>query len=139
MDPQAFLRELESLSLPASSFNHKAHLFAAWSYRRRYPAREAAARCAHTLSRFAMANGAAEKYHHTLTLSILTLLYDRMANDASLVSDWEAFLTACADIRQDARHVVLNHYSEERLDDEAARKAFVEPDRQPLPLLCLSH
>ncbi|GGY06899.1 hypothetical protein [Paludibacterium paludis] len=139
MDSQAFLRELESLSLPASSFDHTAHLFAAWSYRCRYPAREAAARCARTLSRFAMANGDAAKYHHTLTLSILTLLYDRMAQDAALSRDWSAFLSACDDIRRDARNVVLEHYSADRLNDDTARKSFVEPDRKPLPALCPLH
>jgi hypothetical protein len=57
MDYQAFLRQLESSTLPASEFTHQAHLYAAWAYRRQYPAAEAAARCARALSRYAMAQG----------------------------------------------------------------------------------
>jgi hypothetical protein len=71
MDYQAFLRQLESSTLPASEFTHQAHLYAAWAYRRQYPAPEAAVRCARALSRYAMAQGAAEippHPHHVLVV-----------------------------------------------------------------------
>ncbi|MCP1291502.1 MULTISPECIES: hypothetical protein [Chromobacterium] len=139
MDHQAFLRQLETNALPASDFNHRAHLYAAWAYRRQYPAPEAAARCARALSRFAMVNGAAMKYHHTLTMAILVILYSRMASQPQLLDDWEAFASHCPDMLADPRAVILQHYSSERLDDDSARKGFVEPDREPLPMSCLLH
>ncbi|KUM04808.1 hypothetical protein KIF53_18855 [Chromobacterium subtsugae] len=137
MEHQVFLRQLESHSLPASDFNHQAHLYAAWGYRREYPAPEAAARCAHALSRFAMANGAATKYNHTLTMALLAIAYSRIESSPALGGDWPAFLDCCSDLAQDARAVLEQYYSAERLMADSARKAFVKPDKQPLPVSCL--
>ncbi|POZ61695.1 hypothetical protein [Chromobacterium alticapitis] len=137
MEHRVFLRQLEANALPASDFNHQAHLYAAWGYRRDYPAPEAAARCAHTLSRFAMANGEAAKYNHTLTMALLAIAYSRVASNPVLADDWQAFLNNCRDLAQDARAVLEQHYSSERLSADSARKAFVKPDRKPLPVSCL--
>lgn len=86
-----------------------------------------------------MVNGAAMKYHHTLTMAILVILYSRMASQPQLLEDWEAFASHCPDMLADPRAVILQHYSSERLDDDSARKGFVEPDREPLPMSCLLH
>ncbi|MDF0606458.1 hypothetical protein HZU77_012480 [Neisseriaceae bacterium TC5R-5] len=139
MGYQTFLRQLESNALPASEFDHQAHLYAAWAYRRQYPAPEAAARCAYSLSRFAMMNGEAMKYHHTLTMAILVLLYSRIEANPKLLDDWETLLTCCADLVTDSRAVLLEHYSAERLNDEPARRAFIEPDKKSLPMSCFLH
>lgn len=139
MTHQAFLRELESHVLPVSDFTHRAHLYAAWAYRREYPAREAAARCARAISRYAMAKGAAQKYHHTVTMALLTLIYSRLEATPAQIDDWEAFAAGNADLLADARQLVACHYSEEKLQDEAARRAFVAPDIAPLPMSCLTH
>lgn len=138
-DHQAFLRELETLTLPASGFDHQLRLFAAWAYRRRYPAREAAARCAMSLSRNARAHGRAQHYHHTLTMALLAILYSRIASQPVLSEDWDAFLAANPDIVADAWKVLLEHYSEDKLLQDIARKVFLEPDRKPLPTGCLLH
>ena len=98
MDAQAFLLQLESNTLPAAEFNHRAHLLAAWSYRQFYPAREAAARCARALSRYAMAQGAAEKYHHTLTMASLTLVYDRLDAMPECLDNWQDFVASNPDL-----------------------------------------
>ncbi|QEL54959.1 hypothetical protein [Chromobacterium paludis] len=137
MEHQVFLRQLETNALPASDFNHQAHLYAAWGYRREYPAAEAAARCAHALSRYAMANGAATKYNHTLTMALLAIAYSRVDSQPELVQDWPAFLDRCHDLLRDAPSVLAQYYSSEKLQTDSARKAFVKPDRQPLPVACL--
>ena len=139
MDHQGLLQQLETLALPEADFNHDAHLLAAWAYRRRYPAREAAARCAHALSRYAMAKGAAHKYHHTLTMAVLAILYSRLDARPELLEDWSAFLASCPDVRGDLPSLLRQHYSEEKLQDETARKAFVEPDLKPLPASGMLH
>ncbi|NDV14381.1 hypothetical protein [Crenobacter caeni] len=139
MDDQAFLRQLESGRLPAEALNHEARLYAAWAYRRGYPAREAAARCAHALSRRALSLGHADRYHHTLTMALLFVLYSRVTDNPGLLDDWHAFRDACLDVLDGAADVVAAHYSTERLDDDFARRAFVEPDRLPLPTSGLLH
>lgn len=139
MDYQAFLRALETHALPAEQFNHQAHLQAAWAYRRSYAAREAAARCARALSRYAMAKGAPQKYHHTVTLAFLTIIYSRLEQTPAQVMDWHAFVAGNADLLHDARSLLGQHYSEQKLQDDNARRRFVEPDLAPLPVSCLTH
>ncbi|OWY39471.1 hypothetical protein CEK28_08340 [Xenophilus sp. AP218F] len=137
MEHQVFLRQLETHALSAADFNHRAHLYAAWGYRREYPAPEAAARCAHALSRFAMVHGAVGKYNHTLTMALLAIAYTRIESCPSLADDWDAFLSHCRDLEHDARAVLGEYYSSARLSDDMARKAFVKPDKKPLPVSCL--
>lgn len=137
MDSQAFLRQLESYELPASEFNHLAHLRAAWSYRQLYPAREAAARCARALSRYAMSKGAAEKYHHTLTMATLILIYSRLENMPEQGNDWPDFIAANPDLLTSLPALLQKYYSTDKLNDDLARSAFVEPDLAPLPMSCL--
>lgn len=137
MDDQAFLRALESRVLPTAEFNHNAHLLAAWAYSRRYETREAAARCAHSLSRYAMAKGAMEKYNHTVTMAILAILYSRIEANPTVRDDWDAFLSINNDIVIDARTVLLQHYSSDMLENDTARRGFVAPDIKPLPTGCL--
>ncbi|MDN0074231.1 hypothetical protein QU481_04915 [Crenobacter sp. SG2303] len=133
MDEQDFLQRLETRAMAASELDHTAHLYAAWVYRRNYPAREAAARCAYSLSRFAMTHGVAEKYHHTLTMALLAILYRRLDDEPYLLSSWDRFLSANPDLVRNARSVVCEYYSEARLADDDARRAFVQPDLKPLP------
>ena len=137
MEHQVFLRKLENHTLPASEFNHRAHLYAAWGYRREYPAPEAAARCAYALSRFAMAHGVATKYNHTLTMALLAIVYSRIESCPAMIEDWDAFLASCHDLETDARAVINEHYTSERMADEMARKIFIKPDKKPLPVSCL--
>ena len=139
MDYQVFLRELETATLPAERFNHQAHLYAAWAYRRQYPAPEAAARCSRAFSRYAMAKGAADKYHHTLTMALLSIAYHRAEQEPAMVEDWQAFLAGFADIAGDARMLLQDYYSDDRLEQDQARRAFIKPDRAPLPTACFAH
>ncbi|MTD33770.1 hypothetical protein [Paludibacterium denitrificans] len=139
MDYQAFLRQLETHTLPVADFNHQAHLYAARAYRRLYPAGEAAVRCSRAFSRYVMAQGSIRKYHHSLTMALLAILYSLLDACPELTEDWDAFCQNCTDVIEDARAVVLEHYSADRLDEEAARKAFVAPDKKPLPTACLLH
>lgn len=136
-DHQTFLRALENGNLPVSSFNQQTRLYAAWAYHRDYPVREAAARCAHAFSRYALTQGLADSYHHTLTMATLVLLYQRMAEQPAMANDWEQFCQLNRDMLIDTVSLVRYHYSADLLDHERARKAFVEPDLAPLP--CLLH
>lgn len=139
MDAQALLSGLENHTLPAEQFNHLAHLQAAWAYRQRFAAREAAARCAYSLSRYAMAKGAIQKYHHTLTMALLTIMYDRIAHHPEQLDDWDAFAAANADMLANARALVAEYYSEQKLQEDEARSVFIAPDLAALPVSCLTH
>jgi hypothetical protein len=73
-----------------------------------------------------MAQGAAEKYHHTLTMSLLSILY-RAQQMPAMVQEWPVFLAQCDDVLHDAKAVLFQYYSDDRLNQDVARRAFVPP------------
>lgn len=132
MNDDAFLAAFEDGTLPESEFTHRSHLRAGWIYLERHPLPEAAMRCALHVQKYAAGHGAPEKFHLTLTLAFMHVIADlRSAHPAP---DWEAFLAACPELQADAREIIARHYSEALLQSERARKTFVPPDREPLPL-----
>lgn len=119
------------LSLPASRFDHRAHLRVAWILLQRQPLRVAVDRMCSGVRAFAAHVGQPEKYHATLTAALVRLMHARGAADREV--SFPAFLARCPDLLTDARGAVLGHYSEALLDSDEARAGFVAPDREPLP------
>lgn len=93
------------------SFHHVDHLHLALDYLREEATVDAAIeRMAATLREKAAAAGVPEKYHHTVTVF------------------WMRRLAPLVD-----KDLPLAYYSRERLDSDAARGGWVEPDVRPLP------
>lgn len=127
-----FIMALESGSLPVAEFTHRNHLRAAWLYLERHPLPEAAMYCALAIQKYATLQGASEKFHLTLTLAFMHVVAElRVRHPAK---DWEAFLAACPELQHNAKGIIARHYSAPVLESERARKTFVPPDREPLPL-----
>lgn len=137
MNPQSsddaeFLAALEDTSLPGTEFSHRNHLRAAWLYLETHPLPEAAMRCALAIQKYAATLGAPGKFHLTLTLAFMHIVADLRARHPA--ASWEAFLAACPELVQDAQQLIARHYSEDLLQSERAKKTFVPPDREPLPV-----
>ena len=73
-------------------------------------------------------NGAADKYHHTLTRAAATLVWGCMR--ASQAPDFEALLGAYPSLTGNFREMLKVHYSETGLFSEQARTEYLEPDRE---------
>lgn len=132
MNDADFLVALETGSLPLAEFSHRNHLRAGWLYLERHPLPEAAMMCALAIQKYATLHGAPEKFHLTLTLAFMHIIAG--LREAHPAADWEEFLAACPDLQRDAQRIIARHYSEPVLESERARKTFVPPDREPLPL-----
>lgn len=132
MNDLDFLEALENGSLPESEFTHRNHLRAGWLYLERHPLPEAAMACALAIQKYATGAGAPDKFHLTLTLAFMHIIADLRAVHPA--DDWEAFLAVCPDLQRDAKALIAQHYSESLLASEQARRTFVPPDREPLPL-----
>lgn len=128
------LAALQDLTLPPSSFDHRGHLRLAWILLQRSPLPEAVARACEGIRAYAAHLGATQKFHHTLTEALMRLMHARRAADPAL--GWEAFLAENEELVRDARGLIRRHYSDELLASDAARTAFVSPDREPLPPPC---
>ena len=126
-----FLGSFETLTLPPGDFDHRGHLRLAWLYLGRLPPAQAMRKITEGIPAYASSLGADDKYHHTLTVAIVRVIAQRMAN--SPPGDFDAFLQANRDLMDDMAGVLLGYYSEARLFSAAARQGWILPDRKALP------
>ncbi len=134
MTDEEFVDAFETCRLPNERFHHRDHLRLAWIYLRRYGARDAPARIAESIRRYAAHHGKPEKYHETLTVAWLRLVANSAARSAAL--GFEDLLAASPELLD--KNTLHRYYSPELLALESARTQFVPPDRQTLPSLAQS-
>ncbi len=130
LSDQQFLQQFEQQILPASEFNHRGHLRLAWLYLNQYPLAEAIDKTAQGIKAYAESLEAYDKFHHTMTEAILTIMHRRL-QQRQFVS-LEEFLGGNPDLVENVISVVHRYYSQERLASPVAKCRFVEPDLQPL-------
>ncbi|HYD79685.1 MAG TPA: hypothetical protein VEC06_07745 [Paucimonas sp.] len=130
-DDDDFLSAFLQCSLPPAEFGHVGHLRLSWILLRRLSFDDAVERICDGILRYATHLGAAGKFHRTITVALLHVLRSRGAADPAL--DWLRFLASNRDLVDDAKAILLRHYSEDMLASGEARSRFVAPDREPLP------
>ncbi|HTM48223.1 MAG TPA: hypothetical protein VL285_06070 [Bryobacteraceae bacterium] len=131
METEAQLtREFEACALPASGFHHREHVRVAWYYLRQLTYQEAVRRMLLSVRTFADFNGAASKYHHTLTVAWMRLVAAALASRPS-DGGFEQFADAHPGLLDPA--TIGLYFSPERLREEAARSGWMAPDIRPLP------
>jgi hypothetical protein len=108
MTDEAFVRAFERGEIAPADFHHASHLRLALAYLETSGSiDEATERMAAGLQRFATRAGHPEKYHHTLTLFWMRMVARLLDNDLPLA-----------------------YYSRERLWNDTARVAWLDPDLQ---------
>src|SRR5262245_52540184 len=131
-DDASFLASFEALEWPAAAFHHREHIRLAWLVRRMEEGGAARRRIERAIREFAEAQGAAAKYHVTITEAWIRLVEDAIELDApgDLVSfdDWIARHPPLLDAK-----LLERYFTGDRLRSEPARLAWVEPDLAPLP------
>ena len=90
------LAGLEAASLPPGSFNHAAHVRAAFLMLREAPLAEAAARFIAALRGYATALGVPGKYDEALTWSYLRRIHERLLGGGPC--SWDDFAAANPDL-----------------------------------------
>jgi hypothetical protein len=130
-DDERFIADLESGKLPASGFDHRAHVRAAYIYLTASAAEPAAARMRDTLVRFLGHHGIdVSKYHETMTRAWILAVRHFMELTPSAASA-DAFIDANPQLLDSK--IMLSHYSAAVLFSPAARRDFLEPDQSPIP------
>ena len=125
--PPVSIDALEKGTLDAATFDHAAHVYAAWLYLEEFPLADAIARFSAALRRLTATLGVPGKYHETVTWFFMLLIAERRA--AGDLDDWFAFRRNNADLFGNAGDVIGRYYSSELLASERARRSFVLPDR----------
>lgn len=126
MTDQELLERFEGVRLPAGSFDHEAHVRAAFLCLEAHGFINGLGRFRTGLKKFAMKAGVPEKYHETVTCALLVLIQDRMLQGRP-DQDWPSFARENADLLVWKGGPFFDLYDEDILTDEVARKTFVLP------------
>jgi hypothetical protein len=130
IDDAEFLRAIHHCELPASSFRHGDHLRLAWLHLRRAPQGGALESVRADIRRFAAHLGVAHIFHETVTSAWVRLLASHRE------PDFTQFMAQ----NEHRLNLGLLHrfWTPQALNSEAARSAWLAPDRAALPAaVCL--
>jgi hypothetical protein len=129
MKESEFLKQFEDLSLPASEFNHRGHLWLGWLYIRDHELGLASQKLSQGIKAFAESLGATGKFHYTLTATFACAIKSRFKQDQS----FEDFLKQNEDLQSNPMSIIETHFSPQKLKTQEARTKMVYPDREPFP------
>ena len=125
--PALSIDDLEQNRIEGGSFDHEAHVYLAWLYLDRYPLTEAIDRFTSALKRLTTKLGVPGKYHETISWFYMLIIAQRRSGNAG--NDWPNFKEKNPDLLSRDANVLNRYYSKETLATDAARRAFVLPDR----------
>jgi hypothetical protein len=135
---QETVRDFLALTLPKAAWTHEAHLRVGLWHVRQHGAGPALALLRARIRAYNEATGVANTdqggYHETITrlyVHLIEHLVEQSAGGAA-GQPLEAAAQEVID-RLGARELPLRYFSRARLASVAARRGWVEPDRQPLP------
>ena len=130
LDDQAFLSAFEDCSLPLASFRHGDHLRYGWLQLHQTSFDNALLIIGQGIQRYARHHGVIHIFHHTLTRGWVTLL----------ASHNETTFTDFLQQNQSKLNRDLLHrfWTPEALDSDAAKFAWLPPDRAQLPCTCFT-
>jgi hypothetical protein len=125
MDERMLVEALEGCTLRAEDLGHADHVRAAWHYLGVAPFGEAGDRFCAALRRFAAAQGAAGKFHETITWAYLALINERRA--AQPAATFASFAEANPDLLDNRSGALSRLYDAQTLRSDLARRVFVLP------------
>lgn len=127
MTDDEFLAALEGAAPPAGSFDHAAHVRAAYLYLKRSGFIDGMAAFRASLLAYATRHGAAGKYHETITVAFLAIIHERM-HDGQSGEGWPEFAARNPDLF--ARDFLERYYRRETLASPRARAVFLLEERR---------
>jgi hypothetical protein len=125
-----FLAAIEAATYPGDKFGHRAHLRLGWVCLRAHGFEVGLERIRTLVRRYATAQGAAEKFHETMTRAWAERMQVAL-DETPEPGSFEAFLAAHPELL-DSR-LLGRHYRKETLESPLAKASWVPPDLEPLP------
>ncbi len=122
-----FMKDFEKGKVAADSFDHESHIRLAWVYLNLFPLAETLQRFSKSLSEFATANGAPDKYHTTITWSYIFLINERLQDAAK--TNWETFQQKNPDLFARKLGALNRYYQNDTLHSSLAKTTFLMPDK----------
>jgi hypothetical protein len=126
---EQFVRAFEQCRLPPGTFHHADHIRLAWIYVCRHGSEGAEARLLTGLRKMALQANAPQKFLHTATIAWTRLVAAAQCKnpEMKIFEDWVKRHAHLLD-----RTLLCAYYSAGRLETEAARSGWLEPDLAPL-------
>ena len=121
------MRAFEATTLPAEMFHHRQHVRVAWLYVRRHGMPGAISAFSEALQRFALAKGAPNLFHVTITWAYLLVINERQ--QACAAAEWDTFAALNEDLLAWKPSILDDYYTPTTLWSERARHIFLMPDR----------
>ncbi|OLD02081.1 hypothetical protein AUG19_04410 [archaeon 13_1_20CM_2_54_9] len=130
MDDHEFLDAFHRGSLPSSEFRHKGHLRLTWLVLRSHLPDEAASILTREIRHIAAAQGAAGRYHETLTRFWIRIVNHAIKNagETRSLDDLLEKFPMLLD-----KSLPYRHWREGTFNSDKARAVWLEPDVAPLP------
>jgi hypothetical protein len=126
LSDEEFISAFEACRVP-EGLPHLAHVRLAWLSIRRLGTTEAVERVVTGIHRFALADGAIEKFHETMTRAWVYLIADAMRQNPA--GDFDAFIRGCPDLLD--KDLLVRHYRPLTL--ERGRSGWIPPDLETIP------
>ncbi len=130
MPNQDFLTRFAAGTLAPETFDHAAHIRAAFLLLQSMPFLEACIAMREGLRKIAAKAGKPNLYHETITVAFMAIVAGRIAQG---IAGWEALVATQHDLFD--RALMQRYYSNELLSSLQARSHFVLPDRLQAPVL----
>ena len=124
-----FESQFANCKLDPSVFSHEAHLRLAWIHLRKYGIDTAVENIVTQLQQFVSHAGAADKYHHTLTIAAVHAVNHFIVR--SHIDNFSDFIAESPQLRDKFRELINSHYSIDIFRNEDARRHYIAPDLQP--------
>ncbi len=130
MEDGEFLRPFHDGNLSGEEFRHRGHLRLAWLVLSRHGKDDAERIVAREIQKFAVANGAQNRYHDTLTRFWVRLVGHAMEN-APDAGSTDALLSMFPFLLD--KTLSYRHWRGETFNSDCVRVGWVEPDLVPMP------
>jgi hypothetical protein len=122
-----FIISFEQLALKPGLFTHEAHIRLTWLYFKKFDNyKKALEKISKGIRQFDIKFSSEIKYHHTITVAFAKIVFNRMKQYE--FDRWQAFIDFNPDLLQ-SKTLLLNYYTEEKLNSADARLKFIEPDK----------
>ena len=108
------------------AFRHADHVEAAWQFLQRFPLHEVLERYSAGIRAIAESVGKSDKYHETITWTLLFVIHDRIAR-APATQTWEEFARENDDLFR-WRELLARYYRPSTLELPVARSRYLFPD-----------
>jgi len=126
LSDREFIGQLESGLMDPCLFNHEAHIRLAWLYLTTTDFETGLKCISKAIRRLDDQHSSGTKYHHTITVAFSLRIY--LLIQEKRTNSWKQFIEANPELNF-PKKLLRQHYSEEILYSDIARRTFITPDK----------